>query len=949
MGRKELISVIVCTYNQEGTIARTLDSILRQDCHVPIEILIGEERKCRCEGLWIDNEGIIECLKDKTCPKEKKYLIDETSECTSNSECSGKKFNNICYKDCSKEKNTKVEGNECVCLNKWYKYKNEFLDFENYIVCLGADENCPSEYPYIKPVNECIESLDSCDKIFNNECYKDSCPTDTIEDPKNPKICICDTENKRWYQYIDNGITFLKCGLDNCKDNKPYFDEETKECLVKCSADKYIYKNTCYKECPGKTKVLDQISKFCEDILVFDEEEKMKTIGDLETKMSNETTIIELYEKTTSVGLVYNIDNSSLQFYGVNKKSEPDQNLIMRSNLTYIDISKCLDKLYKKYLNPPDKDGDIIIVKYDIGDVTNSTTINPVEYKLVNSKTGDLIQMDVCEDNSILISYPLSSILNNFPTRNRKTRKLQESDEADVLDLNFREKFLLGKELYLQDNEIDIFNYENKIYNDMCYPLEINGKNLILEDRFNYLYPNFAFCESNCKYNNTDFILERINCYCSPKQEIVLARPFEYLKSEADVEKIKDNQKSTIFKCLSKISNLSKNLGFFYGLIIILIEIGMILLTLLYSYKIFNIRIKRRFDINGDEKYSINDSFDNDTENNEVIEKKVETNDKKKKKKVNNDPIKTTERNLKKNPPKKTVATNDKNDKNKKDIKKKVETDKKGNANDVINIKKTNKNKDFEEKISSSNYPDMLYEKGTMDSIKDMDEESLFSLILSEEKLLRVDYEVALRKNKYEVLVIILTEILDKIYLLKSTWLLQKYEIFSLQFSLYALWHLCMISFLCLFYNNSMLHKIWTRENYPDMGYYLAFGFYKGLTFLINNDIKIKEIEMAPKNNTNEISEKYSKMIKCSKIKLAIYYVLQFGLSIVFFLYLMVYCYLYSSTQTSLIESYLVALIEVVVIKVVYGLILGILRKISLAYEKDKLYTVVRFLDLYIA
>ena len=250
-----------------------------------------------------------------------------------------------------------------------------------------------------------------------------------------------------------------------------------------------------------------------------------------------------------------------------------------------------------------------------------------------------------------------------------------------------------------------------------------------------------------------------------------------------------------------------------------------------------------------------------------------------------------------------------------------------------------------------------------------MDEESLFSSILSEEKLLRVDYEVALRKNKAEILVIILTEILDKIYLLKSTWLLQKYEIFSLQFSLYALWHLCMISFLCLFYNNSMLHKIWIREKYPDMGYYLAFGLvvsiiafviyrvvsiiafviYRGLTFLINNDIKIKEIEMTPRNNTNEISQKYSKMIKCSKIKLAIYYVLQFGASIIFFLYLMVHCYLYSSTQTSLIESYLIALIEVVVIKVVYGLILGILRKISLAYEMNKLYTVVRFFDLYIA
>ena len=40
---KELISVIVCTYNQEGTIGRTLESILEQECHLPIEIVIGDD------------------------------------------------------------------------------------------------------------------------------------------------------------------------------------------------------------------------------------------------------------------------------------------------------------------------------------------------------------------------------------------------------------------------------------------------------------------------------------------------------------------------------------------------------------------------------------------------------------------------------------------------------------------------------------------------------------------------------------------------------------------------------------------------------------------------------------------------------------------------------------------------------------------------------------------
>lgn len=37
------ISVIVATYNQEETIGRTLDSILMQRCHLPIEIVVGED------------------------------------------------------------------------------------------------------------------------------------------------------------------------------------------------------------------------------------------------------------------------------------------------------------------------------------------------------------------------------------------------------------------------------------------------------------------------------------------------------------------------------------------------------------------------------------------------------------------------------------------------------------------------------------------------------------------------------------------------------------------------------------------------------------------------------------------------------------------------------------------------------------------------------------------
>jgi glycosyltransferase involved in cell wall biosynthesis len=43
MSKTSMISVIVTTYNQEDTIARTLDSILSQKCHLPFEIVIGED------------------------------------------------------------------------------------------------------------------------------------------------------------------------------------------------------------------------------------------------------------------------------------------------------------------------------------------------------------------------------------------------------------------------------------------------------------------------------------------------------------------------------------------------------------------------------------------------------------------------------------------------------------------------------------------------------------------------------------------------------------------------------------------------------------------------------------------------------------------------------------------------------------------------------------------
>lgn len=40
---ENIISVVILTYNQEDTIGRAIDSVLMQQCHIPFEIIIGED------------------------------------------------------------------------------------------------------------------------------------------------------------------------------------------------------------------------------------------------------------------------------------------------------------------------------------------------------------------------------------------------------------------------------------------------------------------------------------------------------------------------------------------------------------------------------------------------------------------------------------------------------------------------------------------------------------------------------------------------------------------------------------------------------------------------------------------------------------------------------------------------------------------------------------------
>ena len=88
----------------------------------------------------------------------------------------------------------------------------------------------------------------------------------------------------------------------------------------------------------------------------------------------------------------------------------------------------------------------------------------------------------ICSPNEIEISYPIVSNKNNF-----------NNYISGINDNDYLKKFNMGKLLHEKNPEIDTFNKENDVYKDICVGAELNGKDLVLEERYNYLYPNNCF------------------------------------------------------------------------------------------------------------------------------------------------------------------------------------------------------------------------------------------------------------------------------------------------------------------------------------------------------------------------------------------------------------------------------------------------------------------------
>ena len=81
---------------------------------------------------------------------------------------------------------------------------------------------------------------------------------------------------------------------------------------------------------------------------------------------------------------------------------------------------------------------------------------------------------------------------------------IKDNQELDIQSaLNYSEK------------GIDIFNANDKFFNDLCYNFDrTDGRDIVINDRRKDIYKNIYFCQEGCTYSNIDYNLMAANCIC---------------------------------------------------------------------------------------------------------------------------------------------------------------------------------------------------------------------------------------------------------------------------------------------------------------------------------------------------------------------------------------------------------------------------------------------------
>ena len=495
------------------------------------------------------------------------------------------------YIDC-KENYSFVEIPHSRCVYQDNRPSNYYQDSDGiYQPCYSSCHSCSDSGD---PFNNTCDTTNGCADGF----YPiDNMPNNCISDIDNNSIELVDGKYKGKGSFIyfdDNWKYYSLINTSGCEGDYPYLLKNGKNnnvCLSKCNKYGFEqYNGDCILECPSRYESLDG---FCvESTLLYNPVKSYITTN--ENKEYIFTNI--KYNLNFYLSLKTDIKGSDFTLQVYDTFGGPN----LKDSIPYVDFSPLEEKLRTKALRQLDsisKSEKIYVVKMDMPKSNEIT--DQVEYILLR-ENGDIIDLSAYEDDTIVITYPIKNI---------ESLNFEEAKNLSQLGIN-------------------IYDKNDRFYNDYCFHYSINGYDLDLEARRNLYYTNIKICEEGCTFESIDFNNSKVNCRCKVKTSI-------HMTTIANVYNKEGTWNNTIkepnfFDCIDTFwewNNLKNNIGFIIYCVFFGIELLLLQLYLIFeNHKVNELIYKGREYSDNDRKIiDTSESIETDIEEEQDVKMFVKT------------------------------------------------------------------------------------------------------------------------------------------------------------------------------------------------------------------------------------------------------------------------------------------------------------------------------------
>lgn len=457
-------------------------------------------------------------------------------------------------------------------------------------------------------------------------------------------------------------------------------------------------------------------------------------------------------------------------------------------------------------------------------------------------------------------------------------------------------------------NQEDEFKYNptNNYFNDICYSYNAdNGKDKIIyerKDEFNKF--KMSLCEKDCIYVKYDFNINKVICECKIKTDLKYSDKIIVNEAFYQFTNLKMLSNIYILKCAKTLfskDGIKSNIAFYIVMIIILISIFECIYFFLKGYKYFERKIK------------------------EIIELKSIVYEVQFKKKIK----------PKKFPHKMFVFYKVDSPKNEK-----IDEN---NSNSNTNIVKDDKNSINDNHIKYIN----INNKNKVNNKED------FNFYENDHEKNILPYDIALKDDQQSYWDYYFSLIRSKHLFILTFYTFNDYNSRIIKISLFLLIFAIHYFVNAWFLNDSIINKIYKHPKKYSLSIslpiiifsviisYVAGYFLKMLSFTENSIIEIKN------QRTMQLSKNLKeKILKQIKIKIIIFYSLNFILLVFIWYYLSCFGVAFRNTQYILFWNTLISMLITLIFPFIFFLVLGILRIQSLKNNNENIYKISQLLQL---